>query len=177
MTIASMAVADSSGCRIFAGRFVTAHSFVGGECEIAIIAAGKSLRSLNRPIVPLFRSLFLSQLWLLVESRAGTSRALGHLISIEASEENIVRKIAFIVAAATLVLTLPASAQGLSVGVGESGVRVGVDRPHYRERHYDRRYDSRARYRHGDTVVIRKQRHWDRDYDRRGPRKTVIIER
>lgn len=89
------------------------------------------------------------------------------------------KKSAFIAAAATLMLTLPASAQGVSVGVGESGVRVGVDRPHYRERHYDRRYyDSRARYRDGDTVVIRKQRHWDRHHHHdRGPRKTVIIER
>lgn len=87
------------------------------------------------------------------------------------------KKLAFIAAAATLALTLPASAQGMSVGVGEHGVRVGVDRPHYRERHYDRRYyDSRARYRHGDTVVIRKHRHWDRPYHR-APRKTVIIER
>lgn len=88
------------------------------------------------------------------------------------------KEIAFIAAGATLALTLPVSAQGVSVGVGESGVRVGVDRPHYHERHYHRRYyDSRARYRDGDTVVIRKQRHWDRDRYHQGPRKTVIIER
>ena len=85
------------------------------------------------------------------------------------------KKLAFIAAVAVLALTVPASAQGISVGVGDARVGVGVDRPYHRDN-----WDSRAQYRdRGDVVVIKKRRHMDRDYgyEPRRSRKTVIIER
>lgn len=88
------------------------------------------------------------------------------------------KKLAFIAAAAaTLALTVPASAQGFSVGVGERGVGVGVDTgPRYdRGDRGDRGYRSRAQFRGDrDVVVIKKKR--VRDWDR-PRRKTVIITR
>lgn len=86
------------------------------------------------------------------------------------------RKFIFIAAAATLALVVPASAQGVSIGVGDARVGVGVDRPHH-DRYHER--DSRAQYRDRDVVVIKKKRHIvrERDFDDRRSRKTVIIER
>jgi hypothetical protein len=84
-------------------------------------------------------------------------------------QEDFVKKLAFIAAAALVALTVPASAQGVSIGVGDARVGVGVDRPHYQHRRDH--WDSRAHYRDRDeVVVIKKKRHEPR-------RKTVIIER
>ena len=73
---------------------------------------------------------------------------------------------------AVLALTVPASAQGVSVGVGDARIGVGVDRPHHRDR-----WDSRAHYRDRDVVVIKKKRYIVSRI-RAAPRaQTVIIER
>src|SRR5262245_50806392 len=79
-----------------------------------------------------FVALILSQLWRLVEldgERHRTSRIASPIKST--SEEDFVKKLAFVAAAAVLALTLPASAQGVSVGVGDARIGVGVDRPHH----------------------------------------------
>jgi len=85
-----------------------------------------------------------------------------------------VKTLAFMAAAATLILTLPASAQGIKPYVGAPGVRIGVERPHYHDRY---RYEGRRHYRRGDTVIIDRRRGWDRPYHHRRPGRTVIIER
>jgi hypothetical protein len=84
-----------------------------------------------------------------------------------------VKKLAFIAAAAVLALTVPASAQGVSIGVGDARVGVGVDRPHHRDG-----WDSRAQYRdRDDVVVVKKKRYIEREYEPRRSPRTVIIER
>ena len=89
-------------------------------------------------------------------------------------------KLAFIAAAAVLALTVPASAQDVSIGVGGARIGVGTERHHQVDRHHhrDRGWDSRAQYRdRDDVVVIKKKRTIEREYEPRRSRKTVIIER
>ena len=81
----------------------------------------------------------------------------------------IMKKLALLAAvAATFALTIPASAQGISVRVGEPGYHSN------RGHHHGMR--SRAQYRDRDVVVVKKRGH-HRDWDRRRGGRTVIIQR
>lgn len=79
------------------------------------------------------------------------------------------RKLAFVfVAALAVAAPAVASAQGVSIRVGDDGYRGRGDHREYRGgyRHHDHGWHrgwDRHHYRHGDRVIIKRHRHHDWD--------------
>jgi hypothetical protein len=99
--------------------------------------------------------------------RKGTRQASLHCYADCSMRGQIMKTFALIAAAATIALAVPASAQGVSVRIGEPGY-------HGHQHHHHGYRGSRAHYRGDrDVVVVKKVR--PRHHHRHG--RTVIIHR